>query len=435
MLKPYMIHNQFTKGINNFSKLDPHLLALSQLKYQYSADWWKEMKLNIPGIYILTGGRQIGKSTSCKLLLKYCLQKKFFTPENMFYLPCDEIYDAKELSQKIRFFLDQISSRPFLLIIDEITFVKNWDRVIKAIADEGFFKKGLCLLTGSDTLILKEAAMSFPGRRGKASKTDFHLYPLSFFEYVSLRSSKSKINNEKLFSFFKDYLVCGGYLRAINDFAINKKITDSTYFTYEQWIRGDFLKKGKNEENLLQILRGLLTIGVSQISYSSLTQKIGLMSKETCIDYSNLLQRMDVLMNLQAFDQTKKQGFPRKARKFHFLDPFILHTIFKWLKREGYLNTIENIPDSTLIEGCLASHCHRFGKAYYYKGQGEIDVIWLKDNLIQALEVKWSNHLKPNDLKMLRQFKNSIILGKNPNEGAIDHIKSIPAYKFLYSIK
>jgi len=436
MLKPYEVHNQFINGFKSFVKLDPHLLSLSKLKYQYSANWWKELKLNIPGIYILTGGRQIGKSTSCKLLLTYCLQKKIFNPKNMLYLPCDEIYDAKELRQKINFFLNQISKKGlFLLIIDEITFVKNWDRAIKALADEGVFNKGLCLLTGSDTLILKEAAMRFPGRRGKASKIDFHIYPLTFFEYVSLRTQKSKITNENLLSFFEEYIHSGGYLRAINDVAENKNISESTFLTYEQWIRGDFLKQGKNEEYLLHLLKELLTIGASQISYSSITQKIGLISKETCIDYLNLLQRMDVLINIQAFDQTKKGGFPKKARKFHFLDPFIYHTIFYWLKREGYLNSIENFQNNSLIEGLVASHCYRFGKTYYFKGQGEIDIIWLKEKIIQALEVKWSNQIKSNDLKMLKQFKNSTILGKSSSEGTIDNIKSIPLYKFLYSIK
>ena len=111
MLKPYEVHNQFSKGFKNFVKLDPHLSALSQLKYQYSDSWWKKLNLNTFGIYILTGGRQIGKSTSCKLLIKHCLQKKTFYSESILYLPCDEIYDAKELSQKIRFFLNQIPKK------------------------------------------------------------------------------------------------------------------------------------------------------------------------------------------------------------------------------------------------------------------------------------------------------------------------------------
>ena len=51
---------------------------------------------------------------------------------------------------------------------------------LKALADEGAVQSGLCLLTGSDSAILKEATMRFPGRRGNAAITDFHLYPLTF---------------------------------------------------------------------------------------------------------------------------------------------------------------------------------------------------------------------------------------------------------------
>jgi predicted AAA+ superfamily ATPase len=429
MLDAYTHHNLFKNDTEEFFQRDPHLRALAQLKYQYISTGWVPLMLSTPGIYILTGGRQIGKSTACKLAIKECLQTKQFTSEEIFYLPCDEIYDAKELSGIVRNFLDTISNDKFLLIIDEVTFVKNWDRVIKALADEGYFQHGICLLTGSDTLILKEAAMRFPGRRGMAAQTDFHLYPLSFADYVQLRSPKRDISNVQLAAFFQDYLVTGGYLRAINDYAETGKISEATFLTYEQWIRGDFLKQGKNEDYLLAILGALFTIGVSQISYSKLTQKIGLLSKETCIDYMRLLERMDILMQLQAFDQNKKQGFPRKDRKFHFCDPFIRRTIYHWLSREGYLNT-EDL-ESNLVEATVASHCRRLGKTFYFKGDGEIDVVWHKNTIYQAIEVKWSQQLRPNDFKTLKQFKHRLILGKTPAEGVIDGTLSMPVYQFL----
>lgn len=420
-------HNLFKSNIENFYQADPHLHALSRLKYQYSPDWWVSLSPNVPGIYILTGGRQVGKSTSCKLMMKHYLKNKLMTPDHMLYLPCDEIYDAKELSHVIRHFLENTSNHSFLLIIDEITFVKNWDRVIKSLADEGYFTRGLCILTGSDSVILKEAAMSFPGRRGNAAQTDFHLYPLTFGQYAKL------IDSDNLPMLFQNYLQCGGYLRAINDLAQTNKIAEATYYTYEQWIRGDFLKHKKNENYLLSLLSALMTLGVSPISFSALTQKIGLMSKETCIDYLMLLERMDVLIDLQAFDQNKKQGFPRKDRKFHFFDPFIQQTIYRWLIREGYQNTLE--LETTQVEASVASHCYRYGKTFYFKGQGEIDLFWMAGKNIFPIEVKWSKQLRPVDLKMLKQFQNSIILGKGDQSGFIENIKVLPVYQFLYDIE
>ncbi len=423
----YNQHNRFREGLKSFLTQDPQLVALLTLKYQYQVHWWQTLPLETPGIYILTGGRQVGKSTSCKLLIKYCLENQIFSAQHIFYLPCDEIFDAKTLSDTLRLFLQDASLHRFLLIIDEITFVKGWERVIKALADEGWFTKGLCVLTGSDTLILKEAATSFPGRRGKAECPDFHLFPLSFGEYVQLRHPFPSV--EDLKSLFQDYLSCGGYLRAINDLAETGEIQQATYLTYEQWIRGDLLKQGKKESTLLALIQALLTIGVSPTSYSSLTRKIGLISKDTCIDYCNILERMDVLMSLQAFDQNKKQGFPKKDKKFHFTDPFIVNTLYRWLHREGLLN--KPFTESFLVEACVASHCHRTGKVFYFKGQGEVDVIQLTNKKIQAIEVKWAEQIRTSDLKTLKTFPNALILTKAPFQGQIDAIQSMPVYQFL----
>lgn len=142
---------------------------------------------------------------------------------------------------------------------------------------------------------------------------------------------------------------------------------------------------------------------------------------------------MDVLFHLQAFDQNKKLGFPRKARKFHFVDPFIYRTCHAWLMREGYLS--DSLSESTLVEAIVASHCYRNGKAFYFKGEGEIDVIWLKGKKITALEVKWSTQLRPADIKMLRNYKDhSLILTKNIHSGSFENIKTAPVYQFLYQM-
>lgn len=429
MVDAFFNHNRFRDSLSAFMQADPHLAALSALKIQFSPSWWKDIHWDEPGIYMLTGGRQIGKSTSCKLMIKHCLEQSCFPPDHIFYFPCDEVFDAKELSQIVRHFVESISGKKFLLIIDEVTYVKGWDRVIKALADEGYFREGLCFLTGSDTIILKEAAMRFPGRRGKAARVDFHLYPLSFAEYVQLIDPSTEHDGQALKMHFERYLQCGGYLRAINDLAEEGEVSASTFMTYEQWIRGDFLTRGKSEETLIAILNALLTVGVSQISYSALTQKIGLISKETLMDYCRLLERMDLLINLQAYDQNKKQGFPRKDRKFHFTDPFIYRTLKRWLKREGVLNTV--VLDNTIVEACVAGHCHRLGKTFYFKGQGEIDVIWLHQNKVKALEVKWAEQIRPADLKMLKQFKDTQILTKREHQGEVNGIQSLPVPVFL----
>lgn len=92
------------------------------------------------------------------------------------------------------------------------------------------------------------------------------------------------------------------------------------------------------------------------------------------------------------------------------------------------------INESHLVEACVANHYHPLGKTFYFKGQGEIDVIFLKEKTIQAIEVKWAEQVRPNDLKMLKQFQNARILAKNSQEGSIENINVNSVYKCLGKI-
>lgn len=433
MIEQYQTHNLFRTNIKTFEEHDPHLSALKTFAFIHPMDWWRGIDFNEPGIFILTGGRQIGKSTSTKLLIKESLTNGMFPNENIFYLPCDQIDSHQELGQIIRAFLQTINTgKHFLLIIDEVTYVTEWDRAIKAIADEGSFRNGLCIITGSDSIILKDAISRFPGRRGRAAKTDFHIAPLNFKEYIEL-VDKSLIHsdeNNSLFEYFNKYLRCGGHLRAINDLHGSGKILPATYTVFEQWIRGDFQKRERSVPYLKGTLKSLIETVGSQVTYSSLTNRIGELSKPTLIDYFNLLERLDVIFDLQAFDQNKHIGFPRKARKFHFWDPFILDTIKLWLERELELSTKSDM-ESVKIESIVAAHFKSHMPTFYFKGKGEIDVVTYRNKKATYIEVKWGKQIRSSDLEELKKRDNGIILTKTPGSGIIEGIKTHFLPRFL----
>lgn len=423
MIEQYEIHNLFYGGLRAFAEGDPHLRALKRLKFVHSMDWWRGIDWAKPGIFLLTGGRQIGKTTSLKLLIRQKIFEQAFQPRDIFYLPCDQMETHSRLGQVMRNFLESRKGNPFLLLVDEITYVKDWDRAVKAVADEGWFQNGFCILTGSDTLILKDAMQRFPGRRGEAEKTDFHLHPLSFREYLELVKPAGALKNA-----FMDYLQCGGYLRAINDRHQSGGVLPATYSVFEQWIQGDFEKRGKSVRELLGVLKMLLETTGSQVTYSSLTQRMGEISKPTFIGYCDLLERLDILFQLQAYDQNRHIGFPKKARKFHFWDPFILETVRRWLKREQVISDLE--LEAHKVEAVVASHFKRKGAAYYWKGAGEVDVVVLQGKNPLFVEVKWTKQVRSMDLMELKKGKNAVILTKE-TAGKIDHIPAIPVFQFL----
>jgi predicted AAA+ superfamily ATPase len=426
MLENFEHHNLFSKDFQLFMDNDPHLYSLKTMKFVHPLDWWSRIDWKNPGIYILTGGRQIGKSTSTKLLIKHALETGLFKPKDAFYIPCDQIDDYHHLLKIIYLFLEEAKPEGgFLLIIDEVTFVKGWDRAIKAAADDGLFRKGFCILTGSDSIILKEAANRFPGRRGNADLADFHIHPLNFAEYFKLTGG----DESKVFSSFEAFLKCGGYLRAINELHMFGEIRKATYLTFEQWIKGDFEKRGKNLSTLTYILKTLYETVATQVTYSSLAHKMGQVVKETFIDYIGFLQRMDVIFELQAFDQNTLHGFPKKARKIHFADPFIMDTIKRWLVEERFLKDAEN--EAVKVESIAAAHCLRKFPCYYIKTEGEIDIVAVVGKTFVPIEVKWTNQLRPQDMKQLMKYKNSVILTKRLNDGDINGIRSLSLPEFL----
>ncbi|MEI8347660.1 MAG: ATP-binding protein [Pseudomonadota bacterium] len=427
----FSFHNSFRISLQHFVASDPQLSALAQFKYVAPLDWWKKINPNSAGLYILSGGRQVGKSTSLKLFMRHLLEQNQAPPGNIFYFPCDQIMDRDELYQIITNFRQQINpSKSFYLFIDEITMVEDWEKTIKGFADEGLFRQGICILTGSDRIMLDQAASALPGRRGPSNEVDFLLMPISFREFCNLvHSHSSPISGQGLLTLFNSYLACGGVLPAINNLLMSGAIQPSTYQTYQNWIVGDFLKRGKRKEFLKEVLRVILTTLGSQITYNDLARKCAHINTDTFIDYLHLLERMDVLLVLGAFDQNTQSAFPKKAKKIIFKDPFILSALQKWVSPSK-----EIIDESILVENLCIAHFARQYPVFYIKAEGEVDLVYLEKNNFWPVEIKWTKKLRPKDIKQIKKYENSVILGKQFEEILWENIPVKSLIKCLYNI-
>ena len=430
----FEIHNLHWKGLRRFEEGDPHLTFVKELKYIAPLDWWKQIPRTEGGIYLLTGGRQIGKSTSLKLFMQFLMNTSKFkeSPQRLFYFPCDQIMNRQHLYEIIQSFLGQVGNHFFCLLIDEITFIQDWEKTIKGIADEGHFRHGICIITGSDRVLLEEAATALPGRRGKINKVDFSLHPLSFRQFIELVAKGalpvSQKNLSQLQSHFEKYQICGGFPKAINDLYMKGAISESTIQTYRHWIVGDFIKRGKKQETLLEVLLEIFNTLGSQVTFSELSRRCASLSKETFIDYVSLLQRMEIICVQEAFDQNKLRAFPKKAKKICFWDPFILRTVHTMLVGS------QNIDSSKIVEGIVASHFARRYPTYYLKAEGEVDVVAVEHGRPFFIEVKWGNQIRPKDLKQIKKYKNALVLTKNLEEGKIDDVPTCPLVKKILEI-
>jgi hypothetical protein len=234
---------------------------------------------------------------------------------------------------------------------------------------------------------------------------------------------------------FEQYLIHGGYLTAINDMAGHGSILPATLATYSDWIRGDVLKRGKQEHYLRQILEAIVKYHGSQITWNTLTEGLSIDHPKTVADYVALLESMDVVCIQAALAEDRLEPSPKKARKLVFADPFIFHSVRAWLKpsKDPFEEQIspaltDSFWSSRLVESIAVNHYRRYFPTYYIKAEGEVDIAYIKEGRFWPVEVKWSTQTRPKDLKQVAKYANSRILTKSRHSGQITGIpaESIP---------
>ncbi|HLG19875.1 MAG TPA: ATP-binding protein [Bdellovibrionota bacterium] len=433
-------HNTHWEQPDSFESLDPNLRRLRTLPLVFHSPLLRELPTRTPGIYSVTGGRQVGKTTFLKQWMLQLLRSKQ-NPKTLCFLTGELIDDHHVLVRLIQQITEQMpSDEPRFLILDEVTYIRDWDKGIKYLADAGLLANTLLFLTGSDLALLRDARKRFPGRRGTASRVDFHLYPLSFRDVVVLKTGGAeKENPAALLSQWREYLIHGGFLPAINDFTAHRLISPATLLTYSDWIRGDALKHGKSEHYLREILQGIQKRYGAQITWQSLSKDLSIDHHQTVADYVHLLENMDVLFVQYALLEDKLTAAPKKARKVIFNDPFIFHAVAHWLNpsTEPYRSQILRAVDdaesaSKLTEAAVVCHYQRMFPTYYIKAEREVDIAYVRHGRFYPVEVKWTEQIRPEELKQIRKYRNPLVIGKMIAQTKIHGLpyESLPLHLF-----
>jgi len=444
----FLPHNTHLEGPEAFQLLDPHLRQLQRLLLVHQSELISQLLPLDPGIYTVTGGRQVGKTTLIKQWTARLIENRV-DPKRILYLTGELIDDHHSL---VRMMTDALGDMPqgalHYLMVDEVTYIRDWDRGIKYLADAGALENVVLMLTGSDLVIIQEARMRFPGRRGASPQVDFHLYPLSFGECVKLKSGFTRkewnllgdVDGEpsadlmhRLFHEFESYLVHGGFLTAINDMAKDQRILPATFLTYSDWIRGDVLKRNKREHYLREILGAMIARYGSQVSWNALASDLSIDHPKTVSDYVALLVSMDAVFVQHAIREDKLTAAPKKAKKIMFADPFIFHAINAWLHpvEDPFSEQLEPALAqgdwvSKLTEACATTHFRKRFPTYYIKAAGEVDIAYVHKNRLWPVEIKWTRQLRPKQLKQIAKYPNGRILTRSLNKGEINGVPTEP---------
>lgn len=362
-------------------------------------------------LHFIFGPRQVGKTTMLKLLIKKLLDSKT-KPERIFYFKCDKLENYKELDDVLNTyfkFRDSLGIESSFILLDEVTFPREWFRTIKFNIDTGKFEKDVLILTGSVSMYAKGEVETFPGRRGHGR--NFYFYPLSFREFIkvfdqSLYKKLPLIDVEtieecfKTFAYFdriqdawEKYLKCGGFPPAVKEFLEFGEIPEEVFDTYIDWLRGDLIKLKRNIERFKRFVNVLIEKIPSAFSLHSIAKDLDIKSHSLVGNYIDLLSQLFVAKVLYYINPNDMTVNFAKNRKIALIDPFFFKLFNRW--------TFSKIPEeSVIVENIVASHLARNFEVFYWKNRSEIDVvIRIKDGLL-GFESKYSSKPRIKKLKV-----------------------------------
>lgn len=315
-MRNYDVNSSLLSESPPFKKILPHLEGLDRLPFVFTQDFGLEELPREPGVLMIRGPRQYGKSTWLEQQIQKTIED--FGPGSALYLNGDEIIDSKDFIEELRKLIPLFSGKSLVrrLFIDEITAIASWEKALKRLLDSRELKDILVVSTGSKASDLRRGTERLPGRKGRLERTNYIFTPISYKEF-----------REKCAKHFKEdtlnaYILSGGSPVSANALASERKVPEYASSIITDWIYGEFAASGRSRSHLLAVLQSLYRMAPNPIGQAKLARESGLSSNTTAQGYIDLLSDLMTVIPSFPYDTGKKITLFRKACKYHFVNVF-----------------------------------------------------------------------------------------------------------------
>lgn len=216
-------------------------------------------------VVFLTGLRRIGKTSLMKLCIKHLINEKKINPLQILYVSMDdflfigksiiEIVESYKTIHKIK------NEEQVYLLLDEITFVDEYELQLKNLYDKGNSK---IFASSSSASLLKKQKGYLTGR-----SITLEVLPLSFEMYLQFKNIVvSKSDEHLLETYFKDYLLTGGIPEYVltNDAVYINELMDNIIYKDIAAINGIRQTQQLKEYFLLLMERSGKTMSINKVA-------------------------------------------------------------------------------------------------------------------------------------------------------------------------
>ena len=368
---------------------------------------------------VLMGPRRVGKTVLLHHVIDRLLAGGKFNPRDIGYLSLDQpLYtrlSIEEAADEIRR-SSKSPDGPRVLFLDEIQYLIDWERHLKAFVDAHPDVK--CVVSGSAAAALRLKSIE----SGAGRFTDFLLPPLTFHEYLDLQGIEDLVVYEppgkytidetaagigELNRHFVDYVNFGGYPEALSSPAI--RLDPGRY------IGADIVDKvllrdlpslyGIQDVQELNALFMTLAYNTAQeVSMDTLSRHSGV-TKPTIKRYLEYLEAAFLIRIVHRID--------RNARRFKRANHFKVYVTAPALRCALFGPVAEDDEEmGPVAETAVFAqwfHSHLDHRLHYARWQhGEVDIVCLdrRQKPDWCVEVKWSDRYaqRLEELKGLMDF-------------------------------
>ena len=328
-------------------------------------------------ILLVTGARQVGKTTLFDLLLHD-------TP-NVLRFNCDDAQDRDALADQSPSRLRNIAEGYDFIIIDEAQKIPDAGLTLKILAD--LKTDAQILVTGSSSLELSEQASESAAGR----VWNYGMYPLSLAE---MYAHTSRFEESK---FLGQRLIYGMYPEVVTrpSDAVQVLRNLSSDYLY----RDILAYRGMRKPSVLQKLVRALALQIGgEVSYNELASLIGA-NKETVSSYINLLEKCFVVFTLSSYSRNERNEIKR-GKKVYFHDNGIRNAVLGDFTPIDRRSDVGALWENFLVSERLKRDAYSGGYArlFFWRTttQQEVDLVEEKDGELSAFEFKWNPKRKPH---------------------------------------
>lgn len=386
--------------------------------------------VDTPFVKILTGVRRCGKSTILKMIQKKLKEEHHITDEQILSYRFDsmeyEDMTSKELYQELKTKI--LNTKKTYLFLDEIQEINGWEKVVNTLASD--YDVDIYITGSNSRMMSSEISTYLTGRY-----VTFHIYTLSFDEYLTFKKSYSTIYDIK--QEFNQYVRLGGFpathLQEYSQdevYTIVRDIYNSTIFS--DIVRRNQVKKIDQLERVVKYTFNNVGNTFSAKSISNyLKSEQRKIDNETVYRYLEKLQKAYILHRCSRYDLQGK-SILKTQEKFYLADTSLRYAVL------GY--TIDSVASS--LENIVYLELKRRGYDVCigkYKDK-EIDFVATKQNekiYVQVTQEIKSEKTQKREYEQLLEIKDNypkyVVLTDDFAGGNYQGIKTMHIIDFLLS--